>query len=64
MEIGRYLHFVDNSTLAPPDSDGYDCLGKVRPVLEFLFGQCTALYNRNRDCSIDEAMIAFRDKAV
>ena len=63
MEIGRYLHFVDNSTLAPPGSDGYDRLGKVRPVLEYLSGQCIALYNPNRDCSIDEAMIAFKGQS-
>ena len=63
MEIGRYLHFVDNSTLAPPGSDGYDRLGKVRPVLEYLSGQCIALYNPNRDCSIDEAIIAFKGRS-
>ena len=63
MEIGRYLHFVHNSTLAPPGSDGYDRLGKVRPVLEYLSGQCIGLYNPNRDCSIDEAMIAFKGRS-
>ena len=47
MEIGRYLHFVDNSTLAPPGLDGYDHLGKVRLVLDYLSRQFTALYNPN-----------------
>ena len=63
MEIGRYLHFVDNSTLAPPGSDEYDRLGKVRPVLEQLSKQFTALYNPSRDCSIDEAMIPFKGRS-
>ena len=63
MEIGRYLHFVDNSTLAPPGSDEYDRLGKVRPVLEQLSKQFTVLYNPSRDCSIDEAMIPFKGRS-
>ena len=33
-EISRYLHFVDNSTLQPKGSPGYDRLGKVRPVID------------------------------
>ena len=36
MEIKRYLHFVDNSTLTSPGSNGYDHLGKMGPVLEHL----------------------------
>ena len=65
MEIGRYLHFVDNSThqIAPPGSEGYDHLGKVRPVLEHLSNQFTVLYNLNRDCSIHEAMIPFKGRS-
>ena len=35
-ELHRYVHFVDNSTLAPPGSPEYDRLGKVRPVVEML----------------------------
>ena len=52
---------VDNSTLAPPGSDGYDRLGKVRPVLEHLSKQFIALYNPNRDCSIDVAVIHIKN---
>ena len=33
LEISRYLHFVDNNTLQPRGSDGYDRLGKVRPLI-------------------------------
>ena len=63
MEIGRYLHFVDNSTLAPLGSNGYDWLGKVRPLLEYLSVQFTALHNPIRDCSIDEAMILYKGRS-
>ena len=36
LELHRYLHFVDNSTLSPPGTPEYDRLGKVRLVVEFL----------------------------
>ena len=39
LELHRYLHFVDNSTLSPPGSPEYDRLGK-RPVAEFLSDLC------------------------
>ena len=60
MEIGRYLYFVDNLTSVPPGSNGYHHLGKVRPVLDALSGQFTTLYNLNRGCSTDEAIISFK----
>ena len=36
MELSRYLHFADNSSLDPPGTAGYDKLGKVGPVIEKL----------------------------
>ncbi len=35
-EISRYLHFADNSFLAPRESPRYDRLGKVRPLLQHI----------------------------
>ena len=32
LDLNRYLHFIDNSMLAPPGSPGYDKLGKVRQI--------------------------------
>ena len=42
-EIQRYLHFSDNTTLADPDTDGYDRLGKIRPVIEMINERLLAL---------------------
>ena len=38
-EVSRYFHFVDNETLVPtlvPRGEGYDRLGKVRPLIDHL----------------------------
>ena len=45
LEIQRYLHFTDNSTLVPPGADGYDRLGKIRPVIRMINEHLLALYN-------------------
>ena len=58
-DINRYLHFVDNSTLAP----GYDKFEKIRPLLELLQSQYKDLYNPRRDLSVDEAMIKFQGRS-
>ena len=62
-EIARYLHFVDNSTLAPRGTPSYDRLGKVRPLLNFLQARFSAVYNPSRELSVDEAMIKFQGKS-
>ena len=36
LDLHRYLHFVDNSTLQPPRSPGYYKLGKVRPIINMI----------------------------
>ena len=63
LELHRYLHFVDNSTLSPPGSPDYDRLGKIRPVADFLSDQVAAVYEPGRDISIDEAMIPFKGQS-
>ena len=47
-EISRYLHFADNSTLVPQGSPGYDCLGKVRPVIHHLSKQFADIYEPHK----------------
>ena len=36
LEISRYIHFVDNSTLQPRGSPGHDHFGKVHPIIDHL----------------------------
>jgi len=62
-EISRYLHFVDNSTLAPRTTQEYDRLGKIRPVLEYLQSRFSAIYNPGQDLAVDEAMIKFQGRS-
>ena len=62
-EISRYLHFVDNSTLASPGSQEYDRLGKVRPLVEHIMSRCASLYNPSKELAVDEAMIKFQGRS-
>ena len=62
-EISHYFHFVDNTTLRLPGSEGYDRIGKVRPILNYIAERFLTLYNPNRDCSIDEAMIPYKGRS-
>ena len=59
LEISRYLHFVDNDTLQPRGSNGYDKLGKVRPFLTHFADKFAGLYQPNKEVAVDEAMIKF-----
>lgn len=62
-EISRYLHFVDNSTLAPRASPQYDRLGKVRPILEYLETRFSVVFTPGQDLAVDEAMIKFQGRS-
>ena len=62
-ELSRYLHFVDNVTLVPRDSPGYDRLGKVRPLIDHLSKKFEELYQPHHEVAIDEAMIKFQGRA-
>ena len=63
-DITRYLHFVDNATLPPRGSPGYDRLGKVRPVIDHLSSRFTDLYNPHKEVAVDEAMIKFTGRST
>ena len=41
LNLRHYLHFVDNSTVQPSRSPGYDKLGKARPIISMI-GDCLA----------------------
>ena len=62
-EVIRYIHFVDNDTLVPRGEEGYDRLGKVRPVIDHLSTKFTEVYQPHRDIAVDEAMIKFQDRS-
>ena len=47
-DISRYLHFIENATLTPRGSPGYDRLGKVRPVIDHLSSCFSDLYYPHR----------------
>ena len=46
LDIMRYLHFADNSTLPKPGISDHSKLGKIQPVINLLSGQFKELYNR------------------
>ena len=54
-DISRYLYFCDNSTMAKRGQQGYDRLGKVRPLKTSIMDN----YQPSRDIVVDEAMIPF-----
>ena len=63
LEIHKYLHFVDNSTIPVYGSDEYDKLFKIRPIVDYLRERFIDIYKPNRDVSIDEAMIKFKGRS-
>lgn len=63
LEISRYLHLVDNTTLQPRGSPGHDRLGKVRPIIDHLSEKFAKLYNPHREVAVDEAMIKFQGRS-
>ena len=54
-----YLHFVNNDVLQHYGSDGYDRLGKVKPIIDHLVGKYLEMYN-HKQVSIDEDMIPYK----
>ncbi|XP_064384056.1 piggyBac transposable element-derived protein 4-like [Halichondria panicea] len=63
-ENSRYLHFVNNQHLAQRGSPTFDRLGKVRPLIDHLSLQFTALYNPSKNVAVDEAMIKFQGRSA
>ena len=63
LEVKRYLHFVDNTELIPHGKDGYDKLGKIKPVIEAVREKSIKNFMPHRESSIDEAMIRFKGRS-
>ena len=54
---------MDNSTVLPRTSPAYDCLGKIRPILNNLQSRFSAVYTPGQDLAIDKAMIKFQGQS-
>ena len=63
LDIMRYIHFVDNTTLPKHGQEGYNKLGKVQPIIDIINKQFQTLYNVSREVSVDEAMIPFKGRS-
>ena len=63
LEVKRYLYFVDNTKLIPHGKDGYDKLGKIKPVIEAVREKSIKNFMPHRESSIDEAMIRFKGRS-
>ncbi|KAK0040658.1 PiggyBac transposable element-derived protein 3 [Biomphalaria pfeifferi] len=61
-DIGRFIHFNDNSKVITNRKDqNYDSLYKIRPLLEKLRQQCLLVAPKQRQ-SIDEQMFPFKGR--
>jgi hypothetical protein len=63
LEIKRYLHFVNTEELPNRGEEGYDRLGKIRPVVNVINEGMLRSYNPHRENAIDEAMIRFKGRS-
>ena len=63
-ELHRFLHFADNSTLAPPGNPDYNKLGKIQHVLDELSKAFESVYCPSKNLSVDEAMIPFKGRST
>ena len=62
-ELSRYIHFVNNNSLAPRGDPVYDWLGKVRPLIDHLGSKFARLYNPSKNLAVDEGMINFQGRS-
>ena len=63
-ELSRFLHFVDNSQLAPRNTPEYNKLGKVQTMIDLLSHQFETMFNLNKEVAVDEAMIKFKGRST
>ena len=58
--IGTCTSNIDNSTLSPAHTPGYNKLGKIAPIITMLRNRFAHVWNLGKNISIDEAMIPFK----
>uniref|UniRef100_A0A2C9KGK8 PiggyBac transposable element-derived protein domain-containing protein n=1 Tax=Biomphalaria glabrata TaxID=6526 RepID=A0A2C9KGK8_BIOGL len=61
-KIRQYFHLNDSAHFPPRNSDNYDPLYKIRPLLDHVRSTCQAVYKPQRKLSVDEAMVGFRGR--
>ena len=55
---------MDDNSLQPRGLDGYDRLGKLRPLISHFTHTFTDLYEPNKELTVDEAMIKFTGQSL
>ena len=63
LQIKRFFHLVDNSEAAPPGTDLYDPLYKVRPVYQCLQEKFRLHWKLGQFVSLDESMTAWKGRS-
>ena len=62
--MSRYLHFTDNTNLAPRGTPAYNKLGKVQHIIDVLTNRFEGVFNLNKEVAVDEAMIKFKGRST
>ena len=63
MEIKRFLHLENNAIAAPPGSDSYDPLHKIRKLYECLQSRFRNGWKMGTFASVDESMTTWKGKS-
>ena len=58
----KYFHLNDTSKQPPRESDSYDKLYKIRPLLDKILHSFKSAYIPGQNISVDESMIAFKGR--
>ena len=61
-QLFRCLHLADHSAQIPVGQPGHDRLFKVRGFLDLLIPKFESEYHIHQECTIDEAVIPFKDR--
>jgi len=62
-KLQETLHLNDNATAAPRQSDQFDKLHKVRPLVDKLNAKIREAYTPSQVMSVDESMIPFKGRS-
>ncbi|KAJ1187627.1 hypothetical protein NDU88_004402 [Pleurodeles waltl] len=60
----RMLHFVDKALALPRDHPDYDCLFKIRPVLDHFVDRFSEVYVPGKEISVDKSLVLFKGRLV
>ena len=63
LDIHKYLHFADNTSMPAYSTPTYDKLGKIRPLVSHLNSRFLTLYSPHCQVSVDEVMVKFKDQS-